>query len=84
MTLVNISRKRRKELAFELVEKIKRGESVELSDLTLVVSELLNKYHNQKCDEPGNVWISQEEIEILYKLLGFLQEGIKEIEKIDD
>lgn len=78
---INAGRQKRIKLAYDLIEKVEKGEDIEITLLTGAVSELLNKYHNQKCS-PDENWINREETEALHKLLGMLSQGIKQLEDI--
>ena len=81
MNFVNAGRQRQMELAFDLIEKYRNNEGIEIVDLTRAVSELLRKYHNQNC-APNEHWINSQEIEALHTLLEILKKGIEELEDI--
>ncbi|WP_285769538.1 hypothetical protein [Peribacillus sp. SI8-4] len=80
--LINAGRQRRVVQAFELVEKAQKGEVIEITELTMAVSQLLNNYHNQMCS-PDEKWTTREETEALHKLLRILSDGIGQLENID-
>lgn len=81
MNFVNAGRQRRIQLAFDLIEKNRNNESIEIVDLTSTVSELLMKYHNQKCSPEEN-WINSQETEALHSLLEILANGMEQLEDI--
>ncbi|MGG4382670.1 hypothetical protein ABEX08_11585 [Priestia megaterium] len=81
MNFVNAGKEQQNEFAFDLIEKYRNNESIEILDLTRAVSELLRKYHNQNC-APNEHWINSQEIEALHTLLKILKKGIEELEDI--
>ncbi|MED4287476.1 hypothetical protein [Priestia megaterium] len=81
MNFINAGKQQQIELAFDLIEKYRNNESIEIVDLTRAVSELLRKYHNQEC-APNEHWINSQEIEALHALLAILKKGIEELEDI--
>jgi len=76
----NEENKRNNQLATSVLNQYQSGESIEITDLTGAISELLRKYHNQKCDNSS--WITDSEIKELKELLHVLVKGIEESENI--